>query len=154
MPSQLSRMIPNEECVLRAAKERYHFDGPKLKWKVFQPPKGSSRISVVRHAIGDDACKQQAREIAEDDYRGLASLICEYVRDAGFCVTDERDEHYLGHAEIDLGIREPIDDEPGDPLARQQLRDRCKVLLALSRYLEDPDPNSEVWTGGPMCLPK
>jgi hypothetical protein len=73
------------------------------------------------------------------------------LRQQGFSVTDEPRGHHLGHAEIELGIRTPTNDEPEDPALKKQLKDRCETILHLARYRTDPDPNSEEWLGESMC---
>lgn len=152
MTQVLEKDIPHEECVIRALKHDYHVKRGRVRWKAFEPPKGDSRISVVRYALGSDQCKQQAREIARNEhYWGVASVRAGDLLKQGFGVTDERDGHYIGHAEIDMGIRTPMDDEPEDPDVRKALKDRCEVILKMAQHLQDPDPESERWLGPPMC---
>ena len=72
--------IPNSECVIGGVKSRYHIKHGQLTWNAFRPPKGQSVISVIRHAMGNHFCKNQARDIADTDYVGVASLLCGKLR--------------------------------------------------------------------------
>jgi len=144
-------IIPSNECVIRAVKRDFHVKQGQLRWKAFVPPKGLSRISVIRYTLGSSLCKQHAREIAGAWYSGIASLPVGDLRREEFGVTDESVGHFLGHAEIDLGVRTPTDDEPDDPIQRKRVKDRCEVILNRARYLSDPNPESENWLGECMC---
>ena len=143
--------IPNSECVIRAVKSSYHIKRGQLTWKAFQPPKGRSVISVIRHAKGNHFCKNQAREIGETHYVGVASLLCGKLRDGGFLVCDQRIGSYEGHAEIDVGVRTPLEDEPSDPETNHRLRTQCQQLLSMACYLKDHEPESDKWNGPDMC---
>lgn len=84
-------------------------------------------------------------------YCGVASIRSGDLRQKDFHVMDEREKHYIGHAEIDLGIRTPDNDEPENPNRKKALKDRCDAILNMARHLQDPHRESEEWLGEPMC---
>lgn len=105
----------------------------------------------MRHTyLGSDECKRLAREVKPGDpnikYKGLAVIQVQAVREAHSEVHDSR-AIYCGHGHISHNIAAlPID----DPLAAQQkfaLDERLRALKSLARYLPDPEPMSDSWTG-------
>jgi hypothetical protein len=105
----------------------------------------------MRHDyLGSDQCKARAKEItpkmADIKYRGLVVLVVQAVRDCRSEVTDSREE-FCGHAHISHGL--PLLPE-GDPLhsdAKVKLYERLRAITDHARYLPDPEPSAENWTG-------
>lgn len=150
----LPRDIKDVECVARAisSKPKYHVDRDgRLTYKAFQPPKGKSTISVIRTTLGDQFCKRKAKEILGDQYLGLAVLRVGDVRRAGLTVVDTREENYVGHADIDLGIRQPTEDDPLAMELRVKMRSLCEKLLKMCSFRPDPNSEDETWTGPELC---
>ena len=144
---KLPEEIPNVEKIVRAIKTPYHIrsDG-KLKHQAFKPKAGISAVSVVRHAMGSDFCKDKAVEIATPGYVGLAVVPAGDVRDCGSSVVDYRSD-FCGHAHIDHGFALLEEHEPGAPKLIERMRDRCSAIVNRCRFHSDPDPSGAGWKG-------
>jgi hypothetical protein len=146
--------VAGEETIARGVCHPFHFNrsGNKLSWNAFRPPPGERDVSVMRHDyIGVDVCRIKAKELAGDDgskvYKGLAFVRVSAVRTAGADVVDSRIV-YLGHADIQHAPPVPERGEPPDSEAFEALRKTCKEIAENSKYVADPDPGAEAWTGG------
>ena len=56
--------VADDETIVRGILTPWHYKGGKLRRQAFQPPKGSSELSVMRLLKGSDFCKDKAVEIA------------------------------------------------------------------------------------------
>lgn len=147
----LPRDIPNDEQVVRAIKRLHLKSSGHPKPNALRPPPGESAVSVVRHAMGDDFCKDKCREIAGPEYSGVLALPSSAARNLGSEVLDFRDGYFCGHAHIDHGILvPPAEGEPLDPATSEKLTDLCREIIAHSKYLADPSPEEPGWSGPPL----
>lgn len=149
MTCALPLNIVDEERVVRAVRVPQHFDPKKkrLKPAAFRPPAGSSVVSVIRNAMGDDFCKNKAVEILNDHYIGLAAIRAGDVRQLGSAVVDDR-EGYCGHALIEHGIPAPPANEPPATAADTlRLQGRLERLAAAAAFHIDPSPAIRGWSG-------
>lgn len=151
--------IPEDENIIRAIYYSVHLDSKgRLKWNAYDPTPGTDQVSVMRAGCMEpDGCKRKARELEGPNklYRGLAVLNAGAVRNSGMDVTDSRRE-FCGHGHISTGVfvrkREPL--EPRDPEEREKVKAIASVLMKLSNYYKDPNPDSDTWTGSlPMVPP-
>lgn len=102
--------------------------------------------------LGSTECKRIAvRIIAPKDYGGLAGATVEVVTLLDVRVVDRPVAEYNGHAEIEYGIRRPIDAEPLDPESSARLNELTTPLARRFLYRMDPDVASPVWTGTAPC---
>ena len=140
--------VPDGEKVVRGVKTRYHVDEKRgrLKHNAFRPKAGLSVVSVVRLAMGSDFCKDKARQICGDDYRGLAVVAAGQVRKCGSAVLDHRAD-FCGHAHVDHGFPLLEENEPGAPEVGERMRERCKAIVDKCLYHADPRPGTPGWTG-------
>lgn len=151
LPVEVSR----HEKIARAVISPRHFDKKRRKVtdRLFRPPTGTDRVSVMRLSyMGSDSCKSKAKEIAAigagSEYRGLAVLTAEKIRQTGVDVLDVPAD-YWGHAEIACGIRvEP--DEPPDSENSLRLKHISKQLFDAATIHIDTEPGNESWTGPPL----
>ena len=144
---KLPEEIPDDEKIVRAIRTPYHLrpDG-RLKYQAFKPPARSSAVSVVRHAMGSDFCKDKAVEIASSTYVGLAVVPAGDVRCCGSDVVDFRSD-YCGHAHVDHGFSLLPENEPGAPHLAERMRDRCAAIVEKCAFHPDPDPGTPGWSG-------
>lgn len=140
--------VDDGERVVRAVFSN-HLDKKNLRKDIFNDRR--DQVSVMRHSyLGTDECKKRALEVKPGDpnikYKGLAVIKVGAVREVNSDVNDSR-VVYCGHAHISHGIAVlPAD----DPLAAQQkfaLDERLRALKSLARYIPDPDPTTDTWTG-------
>ena len=104
----------------------------------------------MRHShLGSDFCKKKAKELEDPEagkvYKGFGVLSALKIRATGCGIIDSR-HVYLGHADIKLGIIVPAE-EPLPPEQLSRLQDLRKALVRCARYIEDPEPEAEKWTG-------
>lgn len=132
---------------MRAIKVPSHFDTKKqrLKPAAFRPAPGTSAVSVIRHVMGSDFCKDKSVEIAGSQYIGLGCLVAAAARAAGSSVVDAQ-EDFIGHAHIDHGVLIP-NDEPLPAVANERLISRLRMIVAATTFHEDPAPDRPGWAG-------
>lgn len=124
----------------------------KLKPQVFQSPTGKDEVSTIRHKyMGNDFCKQKAKEIASansNQYHGLAIILVKNIRLVGSDVIDSREPpNFLGHADVKHGFLLVPPNEPLFATERLRQLEHIQRLVALARYYPDPNPDSYNWTG-------
>jgi hypothetical protein len=147
--------IDNTEIIVRAVFSN-HLKKNKttLDWKVFDDPQ--DRASVMRHThLGSDECKRRALRIKQRNaglkYKGFAVIQAQGIRSTGAEVYDSR-EAGCGHAHVSTNIAVPPE---GDPLHAKTKYDRDQRLRALqekARFLPDPDPTADMWSGDAIGL--
>lgn len=142
--------IPNYEIIVRAVMCPSHVKPNRLALKpaAFKSKPGTDDVSVIRHThMGSDFCKQKAKQIANEkaEYAGLAWISAKDIREATSQVTDSRSE-YCGHAHIEHGLIFPAG-EPPEGATFDAITERCKELVKRAKYLPDPQPAEECWTG-------
>jgi|GEM_PF-1970099 hypothetical protein len=140
--------IANEEKIVRAIFSS-QVDKKTLRKNAFFEPHDD--VSVMRHThMGSDECKRRALQITPGNpnikYKGLAVIEAKAIRDSNSQVTDSRIV-YCGHAHISHGIQVPPADDPLYAQQKLELDDRLRELKKLARYIPDPDPAAETWTG-------
>lgn len=150
----LPKNITDDETIVRGILTPWHYKGGKLRRQAFQPPKGSSELSVMRLLKGADFCKDKAVEIASanrnNKYSGLMSIRADAIRGDGKTkVVDSPDPpNFPGHADITYDFRMPQD---GDPPPSQEewnrIHNTLDALLAKALYRHDPEPLSAGWKG-------
>ena len=144
---KLPEEIPNDEKIVRAIKTPYHIrSNGKLKHQAFKPKAGVSAVSVIRHEMGSDFCKDKAVEIATPGYCGLAVVPAGGIRDCGSTVIDHRAD-YCGHAHVDHGFALLEENEPGNPQSIERMHQRCSAIVDKCRFHSDPDPAGVGWSG-------
>jgi hypothetical protein len=143
--------INDFEKIIRSIKTPYYWNPKKkvLKPAAFRPKAGLSVVSVIRHIMGDDFCKNKSVEIAKDSYIGLAVITARQIRILGSEVVDYR-EDFLGHAHVDHGFPALPPDEPQGSIENEKMQLRCKALADASTFFLDPDPKQFGWTGTPL----
>lgn len=110
--------------------------------------------------MGAAYCKSMAVEIGRknknNQYCGLSSIQVDSIRAAGGEVIDSREApNFLGHVDVDIGLRVPANDEPpATPEAQQQLDERLDALLQKAAFHEDPAPDQDGWNGGEIVPSK
>jgi len=152
-PAHFPAEIAPDECLIRLLSRRdVHPDFRSVKWQAFRPPRGTSRVSVIRHGVGPDVCKDHGLKRHGERYCGFGSLVAASVWAAGFAIYDEPVD-FPGHAEIDLGIAWPSTDEVLDTRVQEEVKKRCERLIHHCgvRLILDPDPGQPGWRGGPLC---
>ena len=142
--------IHDAEAIVTMIK-KYHLDRKnQLTYHAFIPPYGQPVISVIRQIVGDDVCKDTARELFGVDYRGLAVIVCKQLRTLHLAVYPI-DGMYYGHAHDDFHfLRPPKEMQPGVPLQsveKSRMINKCKDILALADYYYDPTPDLPGWSG-------
>jgi hypothetical protein len=141
--------VGDQEQVVRAIFSN-HVKNRTLQKNVFYDRKDD--VSVMRHTlIGSDECKKHSSEVRPQDpritYKGFAVIGVKAVRDTKSKVTDSRDGNFCGHASISHGILLPPDEDPLYAEQKLALDDRLRTLKSLARFIPDPDPSCETWTG-------
>lgn len=164
----LGEEIPDNEKVVRAVKSPHHVNGKGgVKHNALRPPPDDSVISVIRHAMGDDFCKDQGKKVVEGDaadgesedppdlgvavparatFAGLLALPSGHVRECGSTVEDAR-EDFCGHAHVDHDLKMPPRGVPVSPELLEKLRERCKSIISGGAYFSDPAPDQPGWSG-------
>lgn len=141
--------IEDGEPIVRAIISPYHVRNGKVRSEAYDPQPNTDEVSVMRAAwIGADECKRHAASLAKppnSSYQGLAILSASQIRGVGVGLIDDRQE-FPGHACIKHHIRK-IRGDPGPPEEVRILRERAKKLAGLARYLPDPSPEKEGWSG-------
>lgn len=143
--------ISDDEIILRAAFVPHNFNNSrnKIKLNVFQSPKGSEDLSCFRFSILNlQECIQRSRQIALK--RGNNVQFISFVALTKFCiissgasVVDSSANHFLGHADIKLGIIRPKDD--GVPLSAEDnaklgtikdelMRHSLELIIDIQKY--------------------
>src|SRR5258708_2113604 len=140
--------VADEENVVRAIFSS-HVDKNKLRKNAFYEIHDD--VSVMRHSrLGSDQCKKHALEIKPGNagikYKGLAVIGVKAVRDAKSQVSDSR-EVFCGHAHISHGIQVPPADDPLFAQQKLELDERLRKLKSLARFVPDPNPSLETWSG-------
>lgn len=147
----LDTSIPDEEKTVRAIKTPFHIkSNGTLKHNALRPPAEETAVSVIRHAMGDDFCKDKGREVVGEGYLGLLTLPSGQVRRCGSNVLDYRDNFFCGHAHVDHGIPVPPKNEPMAPEHSDRLVELCKAILRVGTYHADPAPPAAGWSGNPL----
>jgi hypothetical protein len=167
----LSEEIPDDEKMVRAIKSPHHLNKGKVKHNALRPPSGDSVVSVIRHAMGSDFCKDQGKLVvggpqdvadagyppndggeqqAGPSYAGLLVMPTGHVRASGSTVEDAREGYFCGHAHIDHGMLVPHKGVPIPPELGEALRERAKAILKGSQYHADPAPDQPGWKGDPL----
>lgn len=140
--------VADEENVVRAIFSS-HVDKKALRKNAFYEIHDD--VSVMRHSyLGSDQCKKHALAIkpgnASIKYKGLAVIGVKAVRDAHSQVTDSR-EVYCGHAHISHGIEVPPANDPLFAQQKLELDERLRKIKSLARFVLDPEPSLETWSG-------
>jgi hypothetical protein len=141
--------VADGENVVRAVFSN-HVDNKTLRKNAFY--ERYDDVSVMRHSyLGSDQCKKHALEVkpgnASIKYKGLAVIGVKAVRDVNSQVTDSRDGNFCGHAHISHGIELPPADDPLFSGKKLELDERLRKLKSLARFVPDPEPSLESWTG-------
>ncbi len=83
----LPKNIADDETIVRGILTPWQVRNGKLRRQAFQPPKGSSELSVMRLLKGSDFCKDKAVEIASkntsNNYSGLMTIRADGIRSDG-----------------------------------------------------------------------
>ena len=148
--------IADREVIVRGICSPYHVNRKgKLQWRAYAATPGTDEVSVIRADwVGADECKRRAKSLEDPNvkppkvYAGFAVLNRVEIRAAGADVQDSR-HVYPGHSDIKLGLIE-IGGDPLPPEELETLRDRQKMLANSARYLSDPSPGGENWSGLPL----
>ena len=141
--------VADGENVVRAIFSN-HVDNKTLRKNAFY--ERNDDVSVMRHTyIGSDQCKKHALEVkpgnANIKYKGLAVIGVRVVRDANSQVTDSREGNFCGHAHISHEIEVPPADDPLFAQQKLELDERLRALKKAARYVADPNPESDGWSG-------
>jgi hypothetical protein len=132
--------LPDSEKLVRVVKTPHHFHRTRkteIIAKALYPPPENSDVSVIRHLLGDEACRSQALKTARpDEYAGLFVLRAGDARSAGSEAYDHRSD-FCGHAHINHGVVMPPRGETMDPMQSEKLSKRCKALLAFCTFHKD-----------------
>lgn len=143
-------VIPDSEKIVRGIGAPQHYDSNKrrLKPAAFRPKAGECAVSVIRHAMGDDFCKNKSTRIVSN-YVGVAVMLAKTARDIGSSVYDHRKD-FCGHAHIDHGEPAPPPNEPLTSVDNARMYDRWKALATASDVRLDPDPTGPGWRDRPL----
>lgn len=126
--------IKDDEVILRAAFRPYNANNSgKIKLNLFSPPKNLNELSCMRSSIMSiEDCFKKAKEIAgnQKEFHGFA-LITNHCAKNSFPEEDETIEiyikdsrhHFLGHADLIIGIESLTEHEPLSPLDKAKLDD-------------------------------
>jgi len=101
-PTDLPIEISNSEDIVRGIKTPHHVKKTGgLRAAAFRPPKGENRVSVIRLLMGENFCRDKAKEICGSDYIGRATLNVGAIRQKNreVDVVDYRAD-FLGHAHM------------------------------------------------------
>ena len=124
--------IKDDEVIHRAAFRPYNANkSGKIKLNLFSPPKNLNELSCMRSSImsiGD--CFKKAKEIAgvQKEFHGFA-LITNHCAKNSFPEGDKTIEiyikdsrhHFLGHADLIIGIKSLTESEPLPPSDKEKL---------------------------------
>ena len=125
--------LPDDEKLIRVVKTPYYFHKSRKSEVIpnaLFPPPGHSDVSVIRHLLGDSACRAQALKTARpEEYAGLLVVKAGLARGLGSTAYDHRID-FCGHAHINHGVVMPGRGETMDPKEKEKLSSRCKALLA------------------------
>lgn len=154
---ELDTDILDSETIVRGICSPYHFDKGKVKPAAFEPSPETEDVSVMRcDWMGVDECRKKAKELENTTinppkiYAGLAVISAQQIRKGGANIVDSR-EHYLGHADIKMGIILPQKGVPLAPDKRYKLNQIKKYLAGKAAYFADPDPKAEKWCGSQLA---
>lgn len=114
--------IEDDEVILRAAFRPFNIrKNGKIKPNIFVPPKNLDELSCMRSSIMNiSECLDKAKEIAggNKEFHGFA-LITNFCAnnssppsEYGSVYIQDSRSYYLGHADLIIGIKTPINDEP------------------------------------------
>lgn len=140
--------VADEEKVVRAIFS-CHLDKKNLRRTAFYEMHDD--VSVMRHShLGSDECKKRALEVQPGNaairYKGFAVIGVRAVREVSSQVTDSR-QVYCGHAHISHGIPVPPADDPLFAQQKFELDERLRKIKSLARFVPDPEPLQETWSG-------
>lgn len=149
--------VADEETLVRCLCSPFHCKNGKLLWNAFQPPRASDEVSVIRSAyLPPSACKAKGKQLTDPNsippkvYTGLTVIAAGAVRFCGARVVDSR-IIYDGHADIRHGLKSE-DNEPPAPHVVEAIREQCKRLLPYAKFIADPAPDAEDWTGAELIM--
>lgn len=141
--------VPGDEKFVRAIKTPVHINAKGApRSAAFRPVPGYSVVSVIRHLMGDNFCKDKSVHIANAQYVGMLVGRAGLVRDSGWQLEDYR-EDYCGHAHIDVGYT-PEKNVPLDAEVNERFLEICGAILKETKYHVDPSPTVPGWSGPPL----
>lgn len=150
--------VDPQEVIVRCIMCPSHVKAGKtsLKPAAFRSKGGTDEVSVIRHDhMGVDFCKEKAQAISKlsggvNTYAGLAAIRAQAIRDVGSEIHDSREE-FCGHAHISHGMVLPVG-EPAESEAFIAITERCRALVAQTRYHPDPNATAAGWQGAQPLL--
>jgi hypothetical protein len=143
----ISQEIEDSEKLVRTIKTPWHLNKRGVPRPAsLRPGPEVSAVSVIRHLMGDDFCKDQSVRIAGPSYIGLLVLSSGGVRATGTTAYDHRAD-FCGHAHIDHGMTMPARGVPLPPEVEERLQERCEAILKCGSYHLDPLPQEPGWKG-------
>ena len=119
-----------------------------LNNNAFKPPAGLDEISVNRLSLTSiDFCKTHSKKIenVEQDrsYHGFANLTVQEIHKVNCSIVYSPLPDNLFHADIQIGFIP----QKGKPLPAEY-QYKVQMLAKTSRFYIDPNPQSNIWTGG------
>lgn len=141
----MHRTVKDDELIIRSLRKGWVKKG-KLQYGAFRPPAEVTMVSVLSGLMGDDFCKSKSKDICQEDYVGMASLLASEIRALEADVVDAP-EDFEGHLHIDHIDPAIPSGNPLAPVLNKALNDRCKALATRARLNLDLDPDHPKWTG-------